>query len=91
MMLSKIRTRRRLMGAGLGTLMSSALLNIGCWGKPKKENNPWKCVYELNESRQLVSGSDKNWLVLLGGVRIYVSGLNSKTTNILIPVLIIQN
>ena len=40
-MSSKIRTRRRLMGAGLGTLMSSALLNIGCWGKPKKENNPW--------------------------------------------------
>ncbi len=66
MMLSKIRTRRRLMGAGLGTLMSSALLNIGCWGKPKKENNPWKCVYELNESRQLVAGSEKELASAIG-------------------------
>ena len=65
-MSSKIRTRRRLMGAGLGTLMSSALLNIGCWGKTKKENNPWKCVYELNEFRQLVAGSEKELASAIG-------------------------
>ncbi len=52
-------SRRRLLGAGLGSLAGAALAGLAGCGKPPQKENPWKSALELDASRQRVSGSEE--------------------------------
>lgn len=51
--------RRRLLGAGLGSLVGSALAGLAGCTKSREKENPWKSVYQLDASRRVTSGSEK--------------------------------
>jgi len=55
----KGRGRRRLLGAGLGSLAGSALAGLAGCAKPPKKGNPWTSALHLDASRQRVSGSEE--------------------------------
>ena len=51
--------RRRLLGAGLGSVLGSALASLAGCAKPREKENPWKSAYQLDASRGRLSGSEK--------------------------------
>ena len=55
----KGRGRRRLLGAGLGSLAGSALAGLAGCAKPPEKGNPWTSALHLDASRQRVSGSEE--------------------------------
>ena len=55
----KGRGRRRLLGAGLGSLAGSALAGLAGCAKPREKENPWKSALQLDASRRRVSGSEE--------------------------------
>ena len=51
--------RRRLLGAGLGSVLGSALASLTGCAKPREKENPWKSAYQLDASRGRLSGSEE--------------------------------
>ena len=58
-MMFKGRGRRRLLGAGLVSLVGLALAGLAGCTKPREKENPWKSAYQLDASRRVISGSEK--------------------------------
>ncbi len=56
---SKGSSRRRLLGAGLGSLLGSAFMSRCGYTKPPATENPWRSAYQLDASRRRVSGSEE--------------------------------
>ena len=51
--------RRRLLGAGLGSVLGSALASLTGCAKPREKDNPWRSAYQLDASRRRLSGSEE--------------------------------
>ena len=56
---TKGSSRRRLLGAGFGGLLGSALLSRCGPTKPRPSENPWRSAYQLDAARRHVAGSEK--------------------------------